>query len=457
MKRLITLMLVAAFTFAMGAQAQALEVNVKGDFHFAFRWNDNLTTNFFEDENETFTVRQRVRLQMEFVASENLKGVLYLNSGLGTLDWGTNGAALDTNNSTLRVSQAYIDWKVQDTSLAVKMGLQQVASPAFAAGSTFVNNTMAGVTLSNQFNDNVTASLGWYRPYNDNAIKDAVDMFMVMVPVNLDSVKITPWGEYTFIGRNANGVFMDPSEDIAGNPVPFTKKGNMWHLGIASEVKPIDDLTLAFDFTYGAAKIGRDNDRVKTDGFLAALTAKYDLSFAKLVGTAWYGSGNDKKDVRKNEFGTMPNFMASGADADPGFNVTSLGFWGNTTPMAGSAMISKSGVGTWGIMLGMEDISFVTDLTHKVKVAYYEGTSEASARDYWGTHNGISFMNEKDSAIELNFDNRYQIAKGFTMTLDTAVIFMDWQKSYERNARSADGNKLDDTMWRVVYGVQYAF
>ncbi|MDL2307027.1 outer membrane homotrimeric porin [Desulfovibrio sp. OttesenSCG-928-C06] len=440
MKRLVTLMLAAMMTLSMAATASALEINVKGNFHFSFRWDDQVGSKFQDKEEDNFLARQRMRIQIDFVASENLKGVLYMHSG--NMFWGNSdqGAALDTTKNSMKVRHAYIDWTPVDTALNVKIGLQQVTSPAFAAGSTFTNDAMAGITLSNKFSDNVTATLGWYRPYNDNKkIKDSMDMFMFTLPLNFDGVKITPWGEYSFIGRDA---------EVAYQAGPFTEKRAMWHAGVATEFNPIDPLTIAFDFTYGA--IDSKNSDPEADGFLAATLITFDVDFSKLMLGAWYASGHDKDDYAKGEYGTMPNLLGTTGNADPGFNMTGLGFWGNNTPLAGAGIINKSGVGTWGIMLGMKDLSFVTDLSHMIRVAYYEGTSDKEVRGVYAQQNDI-FMNEKDSAFEINFDTKYQIAKGLSMSLDTGIVFMDWQSSYEK------ANNLNDTMWRIVFGVQYAF
>ena len=444
MKRLVTLMLAAMMTLSMVATASALEVNVKGNFHFSFRWSDKIGAGaeFMEGPEDNFLARQRIRLQVEFVASENLKGVLFLHSG--NIFWGNDdqGGALDTTKNTLKVRHAYIDWNVPDTGLNVKMGLQQVTSPGFAAGSTFTNDAMAGVTLANTFNDNVTASLGWYRLYDDNTkVKDSVDMFMLMVPLTFDGIKITPWGEYTFIGRDAAMIWQ------GGN---VEKKSKMYHIGVATEFNPIDPLTIAFDATYGA--VSASGDDPEAEGFMLVGRVYYDVDFAKLQLGAWYASGNDKKDVEKDEFGLMPNLLASTGNADPGFNMTGFGFWGNNTPLAGAGVISNSGMGTWGVMIGMKDLSFVTDLSHEVRLAYYEGTSDKETRGQKYGDKFNVFMTEDDSAFEINFDTKYQIAKGFSVSLDTGIVFMDWQSSYEKANKD-----LDDTMWRVVFGVQYAF
>ena len=147
----------------------------------------------------------------------------------------------------------------------------------------------------------------------------------------------------------------------------------------------------------------------------------------------------------------MPTLLGS-TNGDPGFNMTGLGFWGNNTPLAGAGQISHSGMGTWGVMLGMKDLSFVTDLSHVIKVAYYEGTSDNETRGMRYGDKFNVFMTEDDSAFEINLDSKYQIAKGFTCSLDAGIVFMDWDGDYE------DANDdLDDTMWRVVFGVQYAF
>ncbi|MDR1242145.1 MAG: outer membrane homotrimeric porin, partial [Deltaproteobacteria bacterium] len=336
MKRLATLLFAVAFTFAMVAPAGAIEVNVKGSFHFATLFVNSATKNFNEDVSaEHFNVRSRVRTTIDFIADENTKGVLYLSSQ--TLEWGSAGAGagLDTTGASLWTREAYLDWSIPDTGLNLKIGLQAAAFPGAVAGTPIYNGEAAGITASYAFNDQVSATLGWLRLANDTGLRhDAADMFLLVVPIKVAGGSITPYGEYTFIGKNADVTPVGPSSNGASIAhAPGLDSGEAWHVGLAVDIPVTADLTIKADAIYGAFDVGGQGQSAESDGFFLAGKVLYNLGFAKAGLIGWYSSGTDDDD---DDGGYMPSYV-SGMDDNAGFGPSTMGFYGSASPLATTA------------------------------------------------------------------------------------------------------------------------
>ena len=122
------------------------------------------------DTTDTFDAEQRVRLQLDAVASEALSGTVYFE--IGTQKWGNagNGGALGADGTNqVRVKNAYIDWAIPQTDAKIRMGIQGLALPnTYAGGSAVLDTDVAAVVASYKFNENVGLTAFWARPFNDN-------------------------------------------------------------------------------------------------------------------------------------------------------------------------------------------------------------------------------------------------------------------------------------------------
>ena len=181
MKKLMTLALAAAMMLGAATGANAIDFKAKGQWIMSFDYGmhgdfakskaarNSGYTNSKGNEDE-FEARQRVRLQLDAVASESLSGTVFFE--IGDQLWGQNetGGALGAdNNSVVELKRAYIDWMVPQTDLKVRMGIQGLALPAFTTNaSQILDDDVAAVTLNYQFNENVGLTAFWARPYNDN-------------------------------------------------------------------------------------------------------------------------------------------------------------------------------------------------------------------------------------------------------------------------------------------------
>lgn len=462
MKRIITLVLAAGLVFGAATGASAIDFNAKGQWIFGFGATD---THFMTKDaggkkytNETFNAQQRVRLQMDAVASEALSGTVFFE--IGEQMWGRadKGAALGADGTVVEVKRAYLDWTMPNTDLKIRMGLQGVTLPNVAGGSSILDDDVAGITMSYKFNENVALTALWARPYNDNYIDpnkgqhnnflDNADLFALMLPVTMDGFKVTPWVMAGATGRNSydamqsgdnsksvpnmyNGFFPGNFVGSNGNLDSLndrTAYGTVFFAGLPIGITALDPFNFELDINYGsfsgagrydtfdqkAIYTGKDGHRradSKREGWLVKGLAEYKTEWVTPGIFAWYGSGDDSN--VKNGSERMPDISPSG-------NFTS--FMGDD-PKFGWApgtgydnMLTYSG--TWGVGLQLKDISFAEDLKHTFRAAYWGGTNSTGAVKYldprdafmFGTQSAEGFyLTTNDYLLEFNLDTSYKI------------------------------------------------
>lgn len=98
MKRLTTLLLAAGLICSAFSAANAADIKAKGMWDFSFEY----TNDSFDKHNSSdrFGAAQRLRTQIDVIASESLKGVVYFE--IGDTHWGhaKDGASLGTDGRT---------------------------------------------------------------------------------------------------------------------------------------------------------------------------------------------------------------------------------------------------------------------------------------------------------------------------------------------------------------------
>ncbi len=483
MKRIATFLLAAGMVLGAGS-AQAIDVKVKGTFDFAYGVADNLG---FHGENsnkrnddDTYA-EQRIRTQINFVASEYLQGVLMFE--IGDNFWGSDtdshtgrgsGGALDTDGVNIETKHAYLDFLVPNTDLSVRMGMQYLALPM----GTGYNNPVfgadvAGVVASYKFNDMFSATAFWARPFDnyrnddesgssDQHYDDEVDMFGLVLPVNGDGWSATPWGVVANVG-SASGMYEyltgygygggAKAPQISEDNYEQNGSATAWWAGGAFNVSMFNPLTFGFDVMYG--NLGR-NEFKDTDGSEFGIESKgwfvdakldYKLGWATPGAFGWWSSGDKADDVKDGKYGRIPTL-----GMDDGFNPLSFGAPGSIYGV--DTAISETMVGTWGVGLQLADMSFIKDLSHTIRVAYYQGTNQADvARD--GNDLGISgenvYMTDKDHAWEVDFDHTYQIYENLTAYLELGYINL----SMDEDVWGSD--QYSNDAFRGQVGFSYSF
>ena len=532
MKKLMTLALAAGMLLGAATGASAIDFKAKGQWLMGFSAGDGSLVSHVKDNkasnhnkaadtDDIFGASQRLRLQLDAVASEALSGTVFFEIGHQRWGQGNSGAAMGADDTVVKVRQAYLDWVVPQTDLKIRMGIQNLSLPNAAGDGNVLDNTdTAAIVASYQFNENVGATLMWARPYNDNFTRtknstrtagalDNLDLFMLSVPLTFDGVEVTPWIMYGMLGKNT---FNNGATEQVWNPVtqswdrdyafdepgntglmtglglgnyPFgfvgdasknTGKGyaSMFWFGLPIKVTAFDPFNIELDINYGyVEKLGRynvqRNDRnflerasTKREGWLVKALVEYKMDWGTPGIFGWYASGDDKN--IKNGSERMPYLYAEQ-------KFTSM--LGEDVAYTGGHTDMKLSLdGSWGIGLQVKDLSFVEDLKHTLRVAYYGGTNDHKVLRYarYAQHNQYSdfnvrtpwnmsgrdlYLTDKDSILEFNVNSYYQIYENLKMGLELAYAVNMMDSDTWKNATRASYSRQD--MWSADLTFTYSF
>ena len=509
MKKLLILALVASFVLGAAITAKAdTEVKISGRMDFAIGWMDNY--DFGDRLNDVsedgFVTRERVRTQFEFIANENVRGVLQFE--IGESAFGNPNARFDLSGDGVNVEtkHAYLQFNIPNTDLLVSIGLQALTVPG-VWGSQVFDDDVAALVMSYPINDMFTVVAFWARPYDLNSDTDNTqngtslrtvqnewdeyDLFGLLVPITVKGVlNVTPYFLYGTLGCDVVG-------SVAGGTIsgrneaqgllslgPLTNQFNAardlfdsenletWWAGMNFKLTYFDPFTFAFDVIYGDVW---DNDEIlQREGWFFAAEAAYKMDFMTIALGGWYGTGED---------GDPTNGSERFPTARPSFKPTSMGFDGSSLLGTGSfSELMSQGYGdnggTWGLVLALRNISFIDDLTHTLRVAYYQGTNSpgclhddsAAFGPYvnyaYGNMNMI-MLTSKDFAWEINFDHKYQIYENLAAYCEMGMVDITrskkpwtdrtnriWDNTY--NWAAAKEWKTD-TAWKLAFGLRYDF
>lgn len=222
MKKFARIALTACLLLGIAAQANAVDFKIKGRWISLFDYgqNGNMTggngSTGYAKGFDNFEALQRWRIQLDAVASENLSGTVHFEIGKHRWGQASTGGQLGSDSNMVRLKHAYIDWRVPETDLKLRMGIQAINLPGFATDSQVMGSDVAGITASYTFNDNVGLTAFWARAYNDNFLgsdddapnnkqnfMDNVDFFGLVLPLTFEGARITPWVMGGMIGPNA--------------------------------------------------------------------------------------------------------------------------------------------------------------------------------------------------------------------------------------------------------------
>ena len=506
MKKLMTLALAAGMLLGAATGASAIDFKAKGQWLMGFAAGDGSFVSHTNqkgeskkavDQDDAFSAMQRLRLQLDAVASEALSGTVYFE--IGDTTWGQNssGGALGADStSVVELKNAYIDWMVPNTDLKVRMGIQGLALPAFTTNnSQIIDDDVAAITLNYQFNENVGVTAFWARPYNDNggyqsgnpdhnqwnSYMDNMDMFAVLLPLTFDGVKVTPWVMYAAMGPGMGNVGGNPGNawgrattgmfsGFEGTDT-WSSYGSAFWAGVTGEVTLWDPFRIAWDVNYGSAAY--DDEKMNREGWLASLLLEYKLDWGPPGLYGWYSTGDDSNPRNGSE--RMPTISNNGNN-----QFSNFAFNGNPY-IARENVLGSTMVGTWGIGARLKDVSFVEDLKHTLRVNFMGGTNAPKMAKYvrsydhfdkrgvWdvaGVDGGFSYdpiyLTTEDYALEVGLTNTYKMYDNFTVMLDAAYIAMwldDSRSTWGKNAMYGfSGNKGGTyDAWNVNLSFVYSF
>ena len=437
MKKLATLLLAAGMVAAASAPASAVDVKMDGEYMFTF-----ITGEYMGSGDNFDGAGQRFRLGMTFTASEDLSGYLQLQAGIGAekateYDWGTSNNA----NTRIGVRQAYIDWMIPSTTVKVRMGKQLVGLPVDAFGKNAIMhpgvNSRDGVVLSSPVTDWLDLTAFWVRAgyeskfSNDTSLSPKADVFALSGALKFDGLTVNP---YVMYGA------MDHGTEFHDDTVsPHNASADAYWFGVTSTLSYFDPFTLKLSGAYGLANLDSeygDNDR---SGWYVQTKASYKTAYGTPVLGAWYATGDEREDQYAKQ-GWIPTV---GGRFHPTFAYSDNAYGLYTTT-------ARNGIaGTWGVQAGIEDVSFLEDLTHAFTVTLFKGTN-SDAKSF--NQNPIDYMTYSDAAVEFNLDNTYMIYKNLAANLQLAYIINDFDKDDHAGIK-----KVDEDAWSAALSFAYKF
>lgn len=480
MKKFTTLFLAAGMLMAAAAPANAVDVKLDGTYAFSF---ESGSMGFGGANFEK--ALQRLRLGATMTASDNLSG--YVQFQMGTDDWGTADSNAGFKNVSTR--QIYIDWTVPSTDIKVRMGRSCLGLPAEAFGSSSVIDSgwgsHDGVIVDVPVADWLGLNAMWVRAGSDGeADLDAgnnADMFALAAPMKFTGFSITPYVAYASIDDGASGNITVSDGDATLGMVgrnfqvvaePLAHDSNVFWAGFTSTLTAFDPFIVKLSFVYGHQNYEGDGPIVggrepnhaggwnvdDRSGWNVQLKASYQLPFGTPIVGAWYASGDDG-DSKAMRDGWMPTingrFVATQDFHDGAYGL-------------GGGLCTYNIAGTWGIQAGIEQMSFLQDLTHDFKVTYIQGTNNTKwikevkgqfepymdITDMGAYAGPYSYLTTSDSLVEISLSNTYQIYKNLAANFEMAYTI----NNFDEDLYTVNGAKnftKDD--WRAALTFEYSF
>jgi hypothetical protein len=410
---------------------------------------------------------------------------------------------MDSDGVNIRTRWAYLDWLIPNTPVQVRMGIQPVALPSTRMGTPVLSTDIAGVVVSSPTPlDWLSITAFWLRPYdaladdyNSTVARnrfDETDAFGFILPLSFRNIglDIKPWFVFANVGASSglyNRIFNGNGYLPANEVTADDRTHGIW-AGINFDFKLLDPLTFGLDVMYGnlhkanltglaignaggtTTRIGSGNladvDYVGTRGWYIGATLDYKLNFGSDFSVTpgifgWWASGDSKSGVENGQLGRLPNIGTNGGNFKPTsfghagyFN--SIGQWANCGDIGGTA------TGTWGIGIQLANATFIKDLNHTLRFAYYQGTNDSDvvrelriAPKY--NDDGL-YLTTKDKVFEVNFDHTYKIYENLTAALELGWLHLNSDEDVWTNTNMTGGEGKDSTnAWKAQVSFTFSF
>ena len=499
MKKLSLLLLTAALLLSASVPAAAVDFKARGQWlmnfdygqHGAFTGGSG-SYGYGVQQEDNFEARQRLRLQLEAVASEALSGTLALEIGDQLWGRGVDGAAMGADGTVVEVKHAYLDWMIPGADIQVRMGIQPLELPGMTAGSQVLADDVAAISLTAHLSESADLTTFWARPYNDNfagttqgnrsgvrdSLLDNMDLFGLVLPLRLEGVNLTPWAVYGMIGPNTFrsesgfGRYGASFDMYRGGMLPvggashrerLSSWGNVWWAGLTGELVLWDPFRLAWDAVYGSVR--HDDASAARRGWIASLLAEYKLDWVTPGIYGWYASGDNGNRGDGSE--RLPVLSLSGSDND----FSHFAFSGNPN-IGRECAVGWSMAGTWGVGLRLKDISVIEDVKQSLRVNVIGGTnSPGMAR--WLSSEGLGansgsfgvsgmeglYLTTRDVALEVGLSSYTKIYENMTVGIEAAYMALWLDKSSSVWGNSRMNGYRDDVRdaWNINFFYAYNF
>ncbi|WP_018123250.1 outer membrane homotrimeric porin [Desulfovibrio oxyclinae] len=451
MKRFVMMALLCTFVLGLATTAAAADIKASGDYTFEAYWQSNMGLDEDRDDErpQSYNVLQRLRTKFQFIANENLKGVLYTEAGTST--WGQDELAITASSANVfELKQGYIDFNWPGTEVNARVGYQALSLPSAVDlnGGMILNDEVAAATIGGPITENISYLVGYARGGQSDAHLGQQDVYFAVAPMSFDNIKVSPFFAYANLGESVdNGTVFSGGRAFASGLANDELDGAWW-AGVAFEGTFADFVTKA-DFNYGT--VDAEDDAQKMSGWL------FDASVAY---TGWeeyvtpelffvYTSGEDGNSSDSGgESERMPTLAADWAIS----SFYTDGNWGLSSAIAGN---DPNLLGFWALGLAMNDFSFMEDLTHTARIIYYTGTNDEDWADdvNFADYKNVAYGNtltEEDHVWEVNFDSQYKIYDELTGYVELGWVNADLDEDIWGDDAGGDAYKLS-------MGMNYSF
>lgn len=482
MRKGFLIVLAVALVAAMAAPAVA-GTDLNG-FYRAKGWMSNFKTPasspiIQKDAPTASYVEQRFRLKFS-MGEENVKAVLFLESDFGS--WGdaaggansanqgsaTNpgpfasgaarntGGALGGDRVQLETKNAYVWFKLPNTSLDFTVGLQG-QTDAYA-GLLFGGADMAGIFVKGKM-EPVDYVLGWAKLYENNVAKWD-DMTLYVASAKFAPTKDVKIGLNFYFLQDDTGKVSSPSQLPSDPTAGSLEKLKIYVPGVdfAFNAGPA---TLSGFFLYEKGKDDFQNPAtpdVDIKGFAFDLRGDLNVGPGKGFLEALYVSGGDDPAKEFKSVATLSDVNASPggnsffARTDMSILLVNADDINTSTALVGAASApaltpggspSNGGRGIFHVAGG-----FTMKLADKMTGKVGAGWLRANKLIKQGVPGADATFRKKDMGMEVNANVNYNIMKGLDFGLYGAYA---WLGDFYKPSATTDADNAYETHFRLNY------
>lgn len=477
--------LIGLLLWAAAARCE-LSVDMSGDVCvFANAWSRYQYTGWNFNGTRTYdplTVWERLRVQTDFKSGQNLNFRLgvRIDDGPGKSPWGSGAFTLDNPAPALEIYQAYLQFNWPCSDVQFTIGYQDFNLPVsigWMSANPVLGATTAGAAVMDvpvikdvwRIDAGFTRLLDSNKDFDPSTTQkaDELDAYFLFLPVSTGSFSVTPWGMVAVAGRDSgyfsttvgngpnSGETLASNLLSAGNFASGTSRNALnayWWAGTALAVTALDPFRLYGDAVYGS---GNDAERGsnRRGGFFFDAAAEYaGFDFLTPQLTFWYSSGEDKA-------------MSNGSERLP----CVVDYWGpsnsflfDSSQEFHTGFMGVNPVGSSGVVAGLDKVTFVPDLTHRLVFSYARGTNSPAGLRTVNLAAGVGQyvqmgrdLTTRESVMGVNIDTRYDIRQNLAAVLETGWsrgVFQTsvWTARFTHQARGNDA-------WKVAVGLKYSF
>jgi hypothetical protein len=424
---------------------------------------------------DAFTIWQRLRLRADYTQSESLGFCLWLQ--VDNTPWGNATLTLDNPAVSIQVFQAYLQFTLPGSDVAITAGKQTVTLPQSEgfSGSAVLDTEFATLAAKIPLGERADLILGYGRPIGYvNALenvaaspRDVLDLAFATLPVRSGALSATPWAA---LGLFMNNGAFRPYAGVDGPPDLGYIRQELLSLGYFTGRPGFRQATAPYlwggtalkygvgDFTAYADVIagsGGINDAPKNlrRGIFADASLEYaGWTWAVPRVFGWWSSGEDA-DIR-NGTERLPAVVRTW---NPGISyLFSTGqTFDNTTS------INASPIGAWGAGATLDKITVVPALSSRLTAVYMRGTNDPAPLRRSVATDGPGYMVAMGKNLTVNewlagvsFDHSYDLGQGLKLVVETGWAHAGGLQKSVWGARFVDAAK---DSWKFVGGFLYTF